>query len=156
MKVTLEGFDFKSDPCLGTLFDLLLQIRDQIKSRKMPSEENNPPRQLKSSFVRPYQIPGGPVEAAADDVGGVNGTVKPSVPTSYAETLLFHKSFYFQQRRGTLDLRGISRVDVDKIIREVDIDTLQGYLENITFSDVTGEDLALYSDETFVRLFQVN
>ena len=116
---------------------------------------DNPPRQLKSSFVKPYQIPGGPVETAADVDGKVNGTVKPSVPTSYAETLLFHKSFYFQQRRGTLDLRGISRVDVDKIIREVDIDTLQGYLENITFSDVTGEDLALYSDETFVRLFQV-
>ena len=95
------------------------------------------------------------MEAASNENEDVNGTVKPSVPTSYAETLLFHKSFYFQQRRGTLDLRGISRVDVEKIIREVDIDTLQGYLENITFSDVTGEDLALYSDETFVRLFQV-
>ena len=80
----------------------------------------------------------------------------PSAATSYAESLLFHKSFYFQQRRGSLDLRSISRVDVERIIREVDIDTLQSFLENITFSDLNSEELSLYSDECFVRLFQLS
>ncbi|GMH97423.1 hypothetical protein TrVE_jg3227 [Triparma verrucosa] len=122
------------------------------------------PRQLKSSFVRPYQIPGAPQPKTVvpgqnnqneTNSGGNTGTVKPTVPTSYAESLLFHKSFYFQQRRGSLDLRSISRVDIDKVIREVDIDTLQAFLENITFSDVSADELSLYSDDTFVRLFQV-
>ena len=41
------------------------------------------------------------------------------------EGILRRKSFYFQQRTGKLDMRAIGRVDVDKVIKDVDIDTLQ-------------------------------
>ena len=96
-------------------------------------------KQLKSTFIR------------------TNTLEEPQkqVVSSFAESLLVHKSFYFQQRHGDLDLRGISRVDVDKVVKEVDIDTLQSFLENITFSDVSSEDLKLYSDDSFIRLFQI-
>lgn len=41
------------------------------------------------------------------------------------EGILRRKSFYFQQRTGKLDMRAIGRVDVDKVVKDVDIDTLQ-------------------------------
>lgn len=41
------------------------------------------------------------------------------------EGILGRKSFYFQQRTGKLDIRAIGRVDVDRVVKEVDIDTLQ-------------------------------
>ncbi len=41
------------------------------------------------------------------------------------ESILRRKSFYFQQRSGKLDMRAIGRVDVDNVIKEVDIETLQ-------------------------------
>ena len=34
-------------------------------------------------------------------------------------------SFFFQQRHGKLDLKAIARVDVDELIRNVDVETLQ-------------------------------
>lgn len=75
-------------------------------------------------------------------------------PISYVETLLNHKKFTFQPRRGQLDLRKITKLDVDRIAREVDIDSLQEVLENMTFSSISQEDLNLYSDDCFLRLFQ--
>ena len=120
-------------------------------------------RQLKSSFVRAFNVPGAPTSSSAHNSGNNPASNNPrqatsivaSAPTSYAESLLHHKSFYFQQRRGSLDLRSISRCDVERVIREVDIDTLQSFLENITFSDLNQDELSLYSDESFVRLFQI-
>ena len=49
--------------------------------------------------------------------------------------------FTFQERHGKLDLRAISRVDVDKIIQETDIDAIQAHLANITFSKLEASDL---------------
>ena len=74
---------------------------------------------------------------------------------SYVETLLHQKKFTFQPRRGQLDLRSITNLDVDRIAREVDIDSLQTCLENITFSSISQDDLNLYSNDCFIRLFQI-
>ena len=49
------------------------------------------------------------------------------------------KAFRFQARRGRLDWRSLSSLDLDKIAREVDIDTLERHLAGITFADVTKE-----------------
>ncbi len=49
--------------------------------------------------------------------------------------------FAFQERHGKLDLRSISRVDIDRVIAETDIDTLQAHLANITFSRLDVGDL---------------
>ena len=49
--------------------------------------------------------------------------------------------FVFQQRHGKLDLRAISRVDVDRIMETTDIDTLQAHLSNITFCKLDAADL---------------
>lgn len=41
------------------------------------------------------------------------------------EGILKRKSFYFQQRTAKLDMRAIGRVDVERVVKDVDIDTLQ-------------------------------
>jgi hypothetical protein len=46
--------------------------------------------------------------------------------------------FFFQERRDVLDLRQLARVDVPKLIREVDVDLLNSHLENITFYNLRG------------------
>ena len=37
-------------------------------------------------------------------------------------------SFSFQQRHGKLDFRAIARVDLDALVRDVDVDTLQRFV----------------------------
>lgn len=41
------------------------------------------------------------------------------------EGILRRKSFFFQQRTGKLDMRAIGRVDIENVVKDVDIDTLQ-------------------------------
>lgn len=74
---------------------------------------------------------------------------------SFAESLLQKKKFRFQKRNGRLDLRGLREIDVNKVINEMDVDTLQRYLENLTYSEVCADDFHLYSKDCLVRLFQV-
>jgi hypothetical protein len=73
----------------------------------------------------------------------------------FAESLLQKKKFRFQKRNGRLDLRGLREIDVSKVINEMDVDTLQRYLENLTYSEVCADDFRLYSEDCLVRLFQV-
>lgn len=65
------------------------------------------------------------------------------------------KSFFFQQRRGRLNLRSFANVDVERIVRDVDVDVLQSYLENITFCNLEEEDLRIMTDPQIIKLFRV-
>lgn len=58
-------------------------------------------------------------------------------------------------RQGSLDLKSIARVDIEKVIKEVDVETIQGFLENITFSEVTEADMRQYTDDAFLKLFRL-
>ena len=51
------------------------------------------------------------------------------------------KSFYFQKRRGQLDIRALSKIDLETIVQDVDIDTLQSMVENLTFCELKEKDL---------------
>ena len=85
-----------------------------------------------------------------------------STPT-YAENLLFAAGFTFSHKEETL-LRGeplnlhlprIAKVDIESIVKNVDIELLSSFLEDIAFCDVTEEDMILHSDKTYVKLFQL-
>ncbi|RHY13192.1 hypothetical protein DYB25_003861, partial [Aphanomyces astaci] len=65
------------------------------------------------------------------------------------------RSFSFRQRRGKLDTRAIAQIDLNRVVRETDIDTIQNQLENLAFSDITLQDFNQYSDEYFLKLFQI-
>jgi hypothetical protein len=66
------------------------------------------------------------------------------------------KGFFFQQRRGQLNLRNISKLDLEKVIREVDIDVLQQHIENITYCNLREEDLRYLTDPQVVKLFKIS
>lgn len=65
------------------------------------------------------------------------------------------RSFAFRQRAGKLDTRAIARLDIDKIAATTDVEAIQRHLENLTFADVTLDDVQQYSDAYFLKLFQV-
>ncbi|CBN79470.1 C2H2 zinc finger protein [Ectocarpus siliculosus] len=91
---------------------------------------------------------------------GEDSSTAPTGPDASAarlvEGILRRKSFYFQQRTGKLDMRAIGRVDIASVVKDVDVDTLQAHLENITFASVSEDDLRLYSDQCFLNLFRLS
>lgn len=104
---------------------------------------------------RGKKIKGSASRAARDHFSGVSVSIPGS--KSIAETaVLAENSFYFQQRRGRIDLRSIARIDIDRVIEDVDIDTLQSHLESIAFADLNADDLAHYADEHFIKLFRLS
>jgi hypothetical protein len=64
-------------------------------------------------------------------------------------------SFFFQQRRGNLDIKALTSLDLDRVVKEVDVDLLQLHLENITFSNITEQDLRYTPDRDIIKLFQI-
>lgn len=65
------------------------------------------------------------------------------------------RNFYFQQRRGALDIRSLARLDLEKLVNEVDVDTLQSLLENVTFCNLRENDLKYLTDPLFLKLFHI-
>ena len=63
--------------------------------------------------------------------------------------------FAFQPRRGKLDWRSLSKLDLERVAREVDIDSLERHLQGVAFADVTKEDLHWFSDGDFLQLFRM-
>ena len=82
----------------------------------------------------------------------------PPQPT-YAEALMEQHEFRFQPRSTTgiggsstnekIDLRAISKVDIDRMIQDCDLEVLQEneLLENIVFGELMEEDFDLYSSK---------
>lgn len=64
--------------------------------------------------------------------------------------------FFFQQRRGHLNLRALASINLDKLVREVDVDLLQTQIENITFCNIREEDLRYLTDPQIIKLFRVS
>ena len=63
--------------------------------------------------------------------------------------------FYFQQRRGQLDIRNLAKLNIERIIEDVDVYLLQSFLENITFSSIAEKDLKYLTDPILVKFFRI-
>ena len=61
-------------------------------------------------------------------------------------------AFMFEQRHGKLDVRSLHRLDIDDIVRNVDVDALHGVLENLTFCELRPSDLPTLTDVSIVKL----
>jgi len=85
------------------------------------------------------------------DQVGREVNVQPEVPV---EGIYGSSGFYFQQRRGRLDLRSLAQIDLEKVVRDVDIDVLQMSLENICFCNLREEDLRFITDQHVVKIFR--
>ena len=55
------------------------------------------------------------------------------------QTLVAAAPFRFHQRSTKLDWRSIQKLDLERIEREVDIDSLERHLESVAFSNVCKE-----------------
>jgi hypothetical protein len=64
-------------------------------------------------------------------------------------------SFYFRPRRERINWRFLASIQLDRVIRDVDIQILQEIMENITFCDLEAEDLR-HVDPNIVKLFQLS
>ena len=47
-------------------------------------------------------------------------------------------------------------IDVDKVIREIDLKQLEGLLQNITYAQLDREDLERLGDQHFIKLFKIS
>ena len=64
-------------------------------------------------------------------------------------------SFRFQQRYGRLDVRNLAKLDLDMIIRDVDLDAIQMHLETLTFCNLREDDLRNLTDPLVIKLFRL-
>ena len=69
--------------------------------------------------------------------------------------MAYYQPFAFQPRRGKLDWRSLSKLDLDRVVREVDIDSLAKHLQGVAFADVTADDLHWFSEADFMQLFRL-
>ena len=64
--------------------------------------------------------------------------------------------FAFQDRQGRLNWRQLMNVDLDRIIREVDLKQLESLLQNITYAALDRDDLDRLGDHHFIKLFKLS
>jgi len=65
------------------------------------------------------------------------------------------ESFTFQQRHGKLLVRQMAKIDINAVVRTVDIETLQECLENIAFCNFKESDLKNIPDSITVKTFRI-
>ncbi|KAI5070524.1 hypothetical protein GOP47_0014867 [Adiantum capillus-veneris] len=75
----------------------------------------------------------------------VDDSTKPAAPP-----------FCFQRRCARIDWRTLHALDVDQIIREIDVNKLESVLDTIAFGDVQGEDTRNFTEANFVKLFRLS
>ena len=63
--------------------------------------------------------------------------------------------FFFRHRSGQLDWEKLEKIDLERVVREVDVDTLQENIAHITFADVSPDDLSYFSDGNFLLVFRM-
>eukprot|EP00818_Percolomonas_sp_WS_P008911 CAMPEP_0117449676 /NCGR_PEP_ID=MMETSP0759-20121206/8067_1 /TAXON_ID=63605 /ORGANISM="Percolomonas cosmopolitus, Strain WS" /LENGTH=1181 /DNA_ID=CAMNT_0005242157 /DNA_START=616 /DNA_END=4158 /DNA_ORIENTATION=+ len=95
--------------------------------------------------------------AHGDDVGK-SGRSSPSVNTSASSSSEYtsYPEFYFRERFEELDWKTLLKVDIDTLISNNDLDTLEQITKNITFGSVTKRDLKFVSEQDCLHVFQLS
>ena len=66
------------------------------------------------------------------------------------------KGFFFRQRRGHLNLRRLEGIDLERLVREVDVDILQQNIADITFCEFGENDVHFLTDRQVVKIFRLS
>mgnify|MGYP000937289498 CR=1 FL=1 len=64
--------------------------------------------------------------------------------------------FYFQEKKGRINWRDISRLNLGTLLEGSDFKTLETQLSNITFAKLDEEDFERFSDSTLLKLFKLS
>ena len=86
--------------------------------------------------------------------GGVPGALGPDGMPAMPSSLW--SNFYFQARHGTLEWRQIDRLDLDRVVRDVDVGALQDVLGTIAFAQMSVQNVRGQSDALVVKSFFVS
>jgi hypothetical protein len=65
-------------------------------------------------------------------------------------------SFTFKERAGRLNWQQIQEVDLNQLIENGDVKSLQSLLENITYASLSREDLDRFGDASLTKLFKLS
>jgi hypothetical protein len=68
---------------------------------------------------------------------------------------LFRKDFFFRRRHGQLDWHKLCRLDLQQVVRDVDVDALQDNIDHVTFADITEQDMYYLNETNFIQLFRL-
>ena len=63
--------------------------------------------------------------------------------------------FFFRRRAGALNWSALHSLNLDQLIRTVDIATLQAHLDNLAFSDLSAADLPHLHPSSLLHLFRL-
>ncbi|CAH8670145.1 unnamed protein product [Schistosoma curassoni] len=61
----------------------------------------------------------------------------------------------FRKRTEKIDWKRLASIDVNRITKDVDIESLQEILSSVTFCDITNEIDTRYVDNNLIKLFQL-
>ncbi|CAE8657245.1 unnamed protein product, partial [Polarella glacialis] len=88
----------------------------------------------------------------ADDLlkGAGTGQMHPS-PANYSSP----GKFIFRPRTGRINWRLLHSLDLDRVVREGDVDTIQAHMDNITYARFGREDMESMSDDSIVKVVQL-
>uniref|UniRef100_A0A0G4FT93 C2H2-type domain-containing protein n=1 Tax=Chromera velia CCMP2878 TaxID=1169474 RepID=A0A0G4FT93_9ALVE len=64
--------------------------------------------------------------------------------------------FCFQLRQGRVNWRMLHALDLDRVIRESDTETIEQHMQNITFAKIDVDDVQACSDNQLVKLIQTS
>eukprot|EP00929_Paragymnodinium_shiwhaense_P116779 TRINITY_DN8665_c1_g1_i1.p1 TRINITY_DN8665_c1_g1~~TRINITY_DN8665_c1_g1_i1.p1 ORF type:complete len:1279 (-),score=245.37 TRINITY_DN8665_c1_g1_i1:64-3900(-) len=63
--------------------------------------------------------------------------------------------FIFRPRTGRINWRLLHSLDLDRVIREGDVETIQAHMENLTYARFSREDLEMTSDDNIMKVMQL-
>ena len=66
------------------------------------------------------------------------------------------KNFFFRPRNGLLNWRKIASVDLEHVVKTVDVNILQDNIEHITFADLTENELKSVHPANVIQLYRLS
>jgi zinc finger protein DZIP1 len=85
--------------------------------------------------------------------------VRDSIDSLFAkEYIPLQPQFIFKDRAtgGRINWRQLMNVDLEKVTKEIDLQTLETLLNNVTYANLDRDDLERLGDQHFVKLFRLS
>jgi len=64
-------------------------------------------------------------------------------------------NFSFQEKKSKLNWQAVEQLDLARIVKDMDLETLESHLSNLTFSTLEREDLKRFEEKEVIKLFKL-
>eukprot|EP00403_Amphidinium_massartii_P029907 CAMPEP_0178391188 /NCGR_PEP_ID=MMETSP0689_2-20121128/11036_1 /TAXON_ID=160604 /ORGANISM="Amphidinium massartii, Strain CS-259" /LENGTH=1117 /DNA_ID=CAMNT_0020011727 /DNA_START=67 /DNA_END=3420 /DNA_ORIENTATION=+ len=93
--------------------------------------------------------------ATAAPAGGMTAGVPSAAAPAIGMFGSQPKRFLFQPRTGRINWRLLHSLDLDRIVREGDVESIQTHMDNVTFARFSKEDLEMANDDLIIKVVQL-